>query len=368
MRLTRIPYASALLWASLLAPAAPAAEEPDNVPANVSESARQSTPAVQIRRDAPEYPRSELRKNREAWVHITYCIDETGAIQNVSVLDSIGNNAFDQAAIETVKNWEFEPAIQNGEPAWQSRNEVYINFAIETDDLSRKARPKFVRQFRKLGDYIDDGKLAEADKFFWQIYEAGDLSLYELGKLWAQRVRYEAKTGDYYRLNMALKRATASHGSWIEKDSYVRLLKARVQVEVRLGKYNQAMHSYGDLVEATGDDNEDVAAVRPIIERLREMIAGDQVLQIQAEVRSRGECIYCNNSWDFTPVRADFTITNIQGSLTSLDMRCDNKRFEAAVADLVEWHIPENWGKCHIQIYGEPGTTFDVFMLPAVSS
>jgi len=351
-----------LLLESVLA-TEPATDSTGEALTTVLESVVQSSPAVQIKRDAPDYPRLELRKGREAWVHVTYCIDETGTIQNVSVLDSIGNESFDKAAIKTVENWEYEPAIQDGKPAWQSRNEVYINFAIEKDDLG--ASRKFIRQFNKLGDYLEAGKLEDADKLFWQVYETSNLSLYELGKLWAQRVRYEAMTGDYYRLNLALKRATASHGIWIEKESYVRLLKIRVQVEIQLGKYSQALHSFDDLVDAADDDAEEVAELQPVIERLRSIIDGDKVLPINAEVRERGGCLYCNNSWDFTPVRNDFTITNIQGNLDSLDMRCDNKRLEAKVADLLEWHIPEKWGKCHIQIYGEPGTTFDVLMMPA---
>ena len=343
-----------------------AVQDEDETVATVKESIRESTPALQTKRDAPEYPWSELRRGREAWVHVTYCIDETGAIQNVSILDSIGNEKFDKAAIDTVRNWAFEPAIQNGKPAWQSRNEVYIRFAIENEDLG--ASRKFVRQFKKLGEYIEDGDLEQADKLFRQVYESEKLTLYELGKLWAQRVRYEAKVGDYYRLNMALKRATASHGSWIEPENYIRFLKLRTQVEMHLGKYNQALHSFKDLKDAAGENAEVVTSLLPAVENLRAMIDGDRVLQISAEVRERGDCIYCNDSWDFTPVRSAFTITNIKGELASLDMRCDNKRFEAKIADLVEWHIPDDWGKCHIQVYGEPGTTFDVLMLPNADS
>jgi len=45
-------------------------------------------------------------------------------------------------------------------------------------------------------------------------------------------------------------------------------------------------------------------------------------------------------------------------------MRCDHKLFESAVSDLVEWHIPDDWGTCHVHVYGDTGTTFDVLLLP----
>lgn len=43
-------------------------------------------------------------------------------------------------------------------------------------------------------------------------------------------------------------------------------------------------------------------------------------------------------------------------------MRCDHKLFESAVSDLVEWHIPDDWGVCHVHVYGDAGTTFDVLL------
>ena len=219
-----------------------------------------------------------------------------------------------------------------------------------------------------MGKLIEEKDHEAADELFREVYNNHDLSLYELGKLWAQRVRIDALQGDFYKMNMALERATASHGSWTEKDSYVQLLKLQTQVELHLGKYHEAIHSFNDLVDATGEEADEVTALQPAIDRLRSMIDIDTVLQIPAEIRARGDCTYCNDSWNFTPVRNDFTFSNINGTLKSIDMRCDHKRFEAIVSDDVEWHIPEKWGKCHIQVYGEPGTTFDVLMLPADNS
>jgi len=329
----------------------------------VVESSRQSIPAKQIDRTAPRYPRQELNKGNQAWVHVAYCIDEKGSPQNVTVLDSVGRSKFDRAAIDSVKRWKFEPALVNGEPSWQSRNQTFITFAIEQGNTG--ASKKFARDFRKIGNLIDEEKLPEADKLFWRVYESYDLSLYELAKLWAQRVRYEGKLGDMYKLDMALHRATASEGEWIDKPSYIRLLKLRVQVEISLGQYHAARRAYSKLAKAAGEDADEVLALQPTMVTLREMIDSDNILKIGAEVRRKGECNSCNNSWNFTPVRNDFSFDNIAGNLESVEMRCDHKRFESAVSELVEWHIPEDWGTCNVQVYGEPGTTFDVLMLPA---
>lgn len=332
----------------------------------VSDSSRQLVPAKQIKRDAPFYPRNELHKGKQGWVHLTYCIDESGSTQNVSVLSSIGDPRFDRAAVKAVKRWKFEPALIDGERSWQSRNQTYITFAIEGSNTG--ASRKFTRQYRKIGKLLDQKNLQEADKLFRRLYETYDLSLYELSKLWAQRVRYEGIDGDMYKLDMALHRATASKGQWIDKASYIQLLKLRVQVELKIGKFHAANRSFRELVKATGEDAEEVLALKPTMEKLRDMIDSDNILKINAEVRSRDECNYCDNSWHFTPVRNDFAFANISGNLESIEMRCDHKRFESTVSDLVEWHIPVEWGTCRIQVYGDPGTTFDVLLLPTTSA
>ena len=325
-------------------------------------SIHQAVPAKQINQAAPVFPQLELRRGREAWVHLTYCINEEGTTQNISVLDSVGTDAFEKAAIKTVQKWEFEPALQDGKPVWQSRNEIYIQFALSDSDLG--ASRKFATRFRRMSKLIEEQKFQEADELFWEVYRRFDLSLYELAKLWAQRVRYEAAVGDTYKLHMALSRATASDGKWIDSKSYIRLLEARTRVELKLGRYHDARGSFRELIDATSETAEEVVALKPTFENLHSVIESDAGFRIKAEVRQRYDCAYCSDSWHFTPVRNDFTFTNVVGALKSIDMRCDHKRFEALASELVDWHIDDRWGTCHIQVYGEPGTTFDVVMLP----
>lgn len=338
------------------------ADEPQEALDAVVESSKELVPAKQLERSPPKYPSLELRNEREGWVHVTYCIDESGTPQNVSVLDSVGGPRFDEAAIESVKSWKFEPALVDDQPSWQSRNQTYITFALEGDNKGASGR--FISKFRKINKLIEQEKLHEADELFWDLYENYDLNLYELSKLWGQRVRYEGLGGDMYKLDMALHRATASNGRWTDKESYVQLLALRTRVELQIGQYHAALSAYRRLTDATGKDSKEVQDLKPVMKRLVEMIEGDSILKISAEVRSKGECNNCDDSWNFTPVRDVFSFANVAGNLESIEMRCDHKRFESAVAEAVEWHIPDDWGTCHVQVYGEPGTTFDVLMLP----
>ncbi len=359
----RISCALTLLALATAAQAAGDDTQPDLE--KILQSAKQYVPARVIERKPPRYPRHELSRGYEAWVHVAYCIDEAGQTRNISVLDSVGGPRFDQAAIHSVENWKFEPALVAGSPTWQSRNQAYITFALK--DKHRAADRKFVKTYRKLGKLLDEEKLEEADELFRKVHETYNLSLYELSKLWAQRVRYEALTGDMHGLNRALYRATASNGEWIEKKDYHRLLNLSAQVEVQLGKYHAANETFEELVESAGEDSEEVTSLQPIMARLNSVIHSDKPFRIEAAVAARDDCESCSSRWSFTPVHNTFALMDISGTLTSVEMRCDHKRFESSVSEKVEWTIPESWGSCHVSFRGDPGTTFAVVSIPPSS-
>lgn len=341
-----------VLLAALLALTANAADEP----------AKSFVKAKPIQTDKPKYPYRDFKNRNQAYVDVAFCIDENGTTQNIKVIDSVGNERFEEAAIETVRQWTYEPALADGKPAWQSRNHAVISFALK--DSNDGVRRIFLKQFRRLEKLHDQGKLQEADKLFWEVYARDDLSLYELSKLWQQRARYEQLRGDLARLDVALHRATASLGRWNDEKSYIKALRLRIETEVRLGQYRTALGGYRSLVKAAGKGSEDVKALAPVMRKVREMIKNDKPFRISAEVREKGGCYRCNNSWAFVPARNDFTFSNVIGELRSIEWSCDRKHHVSDVSELVKWHIPDDWGACLVQVNGEPGTTFDVIMLP----
>ncbi|MBT8083505.1 MAG: energy transducer TonB [Gammaproteobacteria bacterium] len=334
----------------------------DQAAVAILESARSYVPAKATERKAPSYPRNELTSGREGWVEVGYCIDENGAPQNVQVLDSTGNSRFERAAISSVGNWKFEPALVGGKPSWQSNNKTLITFAI--DASQRGARREVARKYKKLGELIDDNNLAEADAFFLDLIENERLNLYELAMIWSQRVRYQAKRGDFLKLDLALHRATASDGQWTEEENYQRLLEIRVKVEIQLGNYAKALSAYRALKRVLGEDAPQVTALQPAIDSVRSYLDGNDVLESAAEIRAKGGCYGCDDSYWFIPARRTIAFREIDGALTSIDVRCTHKRYESAVSEEVEWRIPDSWGSCSIEVHGKPGTTFKILALP----
>lgn len=329
----------------------------------VADSARIFVPAKRIDASPPSYPRHMLKLGHEAWIHITYCVDESGTPQNVSVADSVGDKDFVLEAVTTVNNWRFEPALIDGEPSWQSRNHQIVLFAISNRD--KGADRGFIRQYKKIAQFMQDGKLEAADSDFQELFDDETLSLYEIAKLWALRANYEFHRGDHNLAHIALHRATVSKGQWIEKESYLKLLAMRVYAELQLGQYGGAIQAYEALENEAGEESEFVFALGEVMSNLHDNLSGESALKSSAEVRRKGECYMCDDSYVFDLVRRDITVSDVEGELSSIEMRCDHKHLKSEISELVEWHIPEAWGDCTVHVYGKPGTRFNLFHLPA---
>lgn len=62
----------------------------------------------------PKYPPDVQADKLEGTVTVDAIVDTTGAVYEAMVVQSIP--AFDQAALDAVKQWRFQPGLLNGEP------------------------------------------------------------------------------------------------------------------------------------------------------------------------------------------------------------------------------------------------------------
>ncbi|MGB0679986.1 MAG: TonB family protein, partial [Polyangiales bacterium] len=85
---------------------------------------------------APVYPKDVLTEVREPTIFLRVLLSETGAVEEVAV-DGEGHPAFVDAAMDTVRQWRFEPAERDGE-AIASWVRVALYFALPRFDLSSK--------------------------------------------------------------------------------------------------------------------------------------------------------------------------------------------------------------------------------------
>ena len=78
----------------------------------------------------PEYPRTARRRNITGSVEVLFTVTTDGRVRDLSVLKSEPAETFDEAALEAVEQWRFEPVIEGG-VAVEKRAAVRLAFSLE---------------------------------------------------------------------------------------------------------------------------------------------------------------------------------------------------------------------------------------------
>jgi TonB family protein len=108
-RSIRVPIS--LCWALLAFPAAVAQTE-------ATGEARVTPPEIILKtQKAPEYPKAALAARFSGTVTVEATVLKDGSVGSVEVVECTKPNlGFEQAAMDAVKQWRFEPATRVGEP------------------------------------------------------------------------------------------------------------------------------------------------------------------------------------------------------------------------------------------------------------
>ncbi|WP_143433075.1 energy transducer TonB [Herbaspirillum camelliae] len=115
------PSENPLPTTSIAAPApAPPLPTPPLAPATGQPDAPQFTPAISglasLGNPAPAYPSSSLRNRSEGQVSLRIQVLPDGRAGTVQIVHSSGDEALDDAALETVRRWHFIPAKRGAVP------------------------------------------------------------------------------------------------------------------------------------------------------------------------------------------------------------------------------------------------------------
>jgi protein TonB len=78
----------------------------------------------------PKYPRDALLRGLEGKVAVSFTVAPDGGPENISVVAATPRNTFDRAAMNAVRQWQFDPAIVDGQAVAHSM-EVEIEFVLD---------------------------------------------------------------------------------------------------------------------------------------------------------------------------------------------------------------------------------------------
>lgn len=88
-----------------------------------------SLPTPVKRRVHPIYPREAQLRALEGTVIVRYVIDRSGKVREVEVVRHARHRSFTASAIKAIRQWQFEPFIEDGEPV-EIVHELTIYFEL----------------------------------------------------------------------------------------------------------------------------------------------------------------------------------------------------------------------------------------------
>lgn len=93
------------------------------------QSDRSGPAARRIAFRAPEFPQDARLEGIEGWVRFTYTIGRNGYVSDVRIVDAQPRYVFEQAVKRAVRQWRFEPVLQDGVPVERDVTQT-IEFAL----------------------------------------------------------------------------------------------------------------------------------------------------------------------------------------------------------------------------------------------
>jgi len=78
--------------------------------------------------------RSTSNAQPEGWVRMSFEVTETGATDNIQILDSSPAGKFDSEAVKALSKWKYKPKIVDGVAVRQTDLKVQLDFVLDEDE------------------------------------------------------------------------------------------------------------------------------------------------------------------------------------------------------------------------------------------
>jgi protein TonB len=97
---------------------------------NVFSAGQLDAPLTTLVRIPPVYPMRARRRGIEGWVKVSFIVDESGYVQDISIIAAEPPGIFDQSVLRCVSGWRFKPGTVEGTPV-RTKAETTIRYDLE---------------------------------------------------------------------------------------------------------------------------------------------------------------------------------------------------------------------------------------------
>ena len=269
--------------------------------------------------------------------------------------------------MKAIRKWRYEPATMEGEPIEQCHTKVRIAFSMDQPSRDRGARQRFVTEFKRANKLLQDEKIEEARIAIDNIHDQSVATLYESSRLWILRSMLQEKEGDTLGQLESLKRSISGDGEYVESSIYVGVMLKILELEMKFQRYADALESI-KILDDLDLDEEMAVQVRRVGNQIEELKTADQALAIEGELGEAREEHHGAGMWWHTLLRRTAGVEAVTGSLEQVEFRCEWRRIKAKPEKDRAWRVPPEWGNCTIYVFGEPGSTFQLFEYSSTAS
>jgi TonB family protein len=309
-------------------------------------------PAESIERVSPRFPIKAARNGNEGWVKLSFVVDKNGTVVDPVIEDSSGIRGFEKASLRAIKQWQYSPAIRNGEKIEQCRNSVQMDFIL--DRGPKGGRKRFVREYKNADEALRADNIVLAEQLITQMGEGKIWNRYEDAWFWMLKSEIAKAQGQESSQLGSLRRVVSSNKStqYVGDQYYIYLLHQKFILEIKASLFSDALQTFAQIRQRP-DSEKTVRVLEKYATQAQEVLENQDFIIVQGEVDSDGD-------WWHSLSRNRFMFSDIAGTLDTVEVRCDNKREKYTIAEFTEWKIPKSWGRCKIMVVGDTQANFNL--------
>lgn len=308
--------------------------------------------AKSIKRVEPKYPMSAARNYQEGWVKVSFVIDKQGSVIEPIVEDSSGIRDFERATMRAVKKWKYSPATENGQAIEQCKTTVQMDFRLRGGTGMSET---FYDNYKQLTSAITQKDYSTAETLLTALGKNQLWNFTESSWYWLADSTYARAIQDKERELASIKRASSGKEHALRKENYQYILERKFFLELDFAQYANALKTIR-FIQKSSASKEVKKQFSEYKQKLNTLIASDETLTRTTKISHRG---HINHRLS----RNRFQLSEINGSLKEVEIRCDNKRSRFTANDTSVWTIPKKWGKCTVFIKGQENTQFNIVEL-----
>lgn len=286
----------------------------------------------------------------EGLVVLQATVTKDGVLKDQRVTGLIGIQVFADKALESSKDWHYQPATRNGVPVDRANWQILVTFFYRPAVTG--ARDEIYRDFREINELSGQGKYADAIARLLPILSMPHLNLYEREAVFLQLAIGYGHQGDILTAREYLDDVTLIGEKYLSKSLRPTLWRMAFITNAQTGQILEAKEAFEKLnaVQPVAADDPLAKSMQSVDVRMRE----STILTATGRIAKTSLL----QSWKHKLVRHNFAIQKVDGKLDRLEVGCGERLTESAFSDKAEWHIPKNWDKCELIAHGDPGTTF----------